>query len=135
MKIKTAADTDELLIEVWKMSGDVGIDILAKIFNTVLRVAKMPEHWRHSIIIPFYKEKGNIQECKNYRGIKLLQHTFKLWERVIDGRLRKIISTAEDQFGFVPRKGTTDAVFALGLSIEKHREGRSNLNMVFIDLK
>ena len=32
--------------------------------------------------------KGRIQECKNYRGIKLLTHTFKIWERVLDRRLR-----------------------------------------------
>ena len=63
--------------------------------------------------------------------MKLLQHTFKLWERVIDGRLRKIISIVED----VPRKGTTNAVLALRLLMEKHREGQRNLNMVFIDLE
>ena len=56
-------------------------------------------------------------------------------EQVIDGRLRKVISIAEDQFGFVPRKGTTDAVFALRLLMEKHIEGQSNQNMVFIDLQ
>ena len=135
MKINKAAGTDELPIEVWKMLGDMGIDVLVKIFNAILIVDKMPEHWRHSILIPIYKEKGDIQECKNYMGIKLLQHTFKLWERVIDGRLRKIISIAEDQFGFVPKKGTTDAVFALRLLMEKYRESQSNLNMVFIDLE
>ncbi len=135
MKINKAAGTDELPVEVWKTLGVMGIDMLVKIFNAVLIVGKMPEHWRHSILIPIYKEKGDIQDCKNYRGIKLLQHTFKLWERVIDGRLRKIINIAEDQFGFVPGKGTTDAVFALRLLMEKYREGRSNLNMVFIDLE
>ena len=78
MKINKASGIDELPIEVWKMLGDVEINMLVKIFNAVLRVGKMPEHWRHSILIPIYKEKGSSQECKNYRGIKLLQHTFKL---------------------------------------------------------
>ena len=69
MKINKAASADELPIEVWEMLGDVGIDMLVKIFNAVLRVGIMPEHWRHSILIPINKEKGNIQEYKNYRGI------------------------------------------------------------------
>jgi len=47
--------------------------------------------WRISTMIPLYKNKGNIQDCKNYQGIKLLSHTAKLWERIIEGRLRKDI--------------------------------------------
>ena len=26
------------------------------------------------------KNKGNVQSCTNYRGIKLMSHTMKLWE-------------------------------------------------------
>ncbi|XP_076043771.1 uncharacterized protein LOC143026873 [Oratosquilla oratoria] len=33
-------------------------------------------------------EKGDIQSCANYRGIKLTSHTMKLLERVMDKRLR-----------------------------------------------
>jgi hypothetical protein len=40
-------------------------------------------------LIPIYKNKGDIQHCANYRGIKLMSHTMKLWERVIERRLRK----------------------------------------------
>jgi len=42
-----------------------------------------------STVIPFYKAKGDIQDCNYYRGIKLLSHTMKLWERFIEGGLRK----------------------------------------------
>ena len=104
-----------------KMLGDVRIDMLVKIFNAVFegRQNARTLETQYSIIpiyrlVP-YREKGNIQECKNYRGIKLLKHTFKLWEWVIDGRLKKIINIAEDLFDFVAREGTTDAVFVLRL--------------------
>ena len=33
---------------------------------------KIPTEWRDSVIIPIYKEKGYIQDCGNYRGIKLV---------------------------------------------------------------
>ena len=39
-------------------------------------------------IIPLYKNNGDAQNCNNYRGIKLLSHTMKLWEWLIEGRLR-----------------------------------------------
>lgn len=84
---------------------------------------------------PFYKEKGDIQECGNYRGIKLLSHTMKIWERIVDRRLREETSIGEEQFGFMPGKGTTDAVFALRQMMEKHREKRMGLHLVFIDLE
>ena len=51
---------------------------------------KMPEEWRDMWrdIVPVFKEKGDTQECGNYRGIKLMSHTLKMWEKVIDRRLR-----------------------------------------------
>ena len=42
-----------------------------------------------STLIPIFKNKGDIQECGNYREIKLTSHTLKIWERVVEGRLRE----------------------------------------------
>ena len=41
----------------------------------------------------------------------------------------------EEQFGFMPGRGTTDAIFAARQVMEKHREKQKELHMVFIDLK
>ena len=80
-------------MEIWKCLGDVGVDWLAELFNVIFRTGKMPSEWRPSVIIPLYKDKDDIQDCNNYRGIKLLSHTMKLWERVIEGRLRTVSYT------------------------------------------
>ena len=40
-------------------------------------------------MIPLYKNKGDIQDCSNYRGIKLISYTMKLWEKVIEHRLKE----------------------------------------------
>ena len=63
--------------------------------------------------MPLYKGKGDVKECVNYRGIKLISHTMKLWERVIDSRIRKEITNAEQQFEFMPGRSTTEAIFLL----------------------
>jgi len=76
--------------------GEEGLGWITELFNVILRTAKMPREWRFSTVIPLYKNKGNIQDCNNYRGIKLLSHTIKLWERVIERRLRKNISISEN---------------------------------------
>ena len=38
----------------------------------------MPEEWRDSVIVPIVKENGGIQDCGNYRGIKVIYHTMKI---------------------------------------------------------
>ncbi|KAM3286481.1 hypothetical protein P3S67_025280 [Capsicum chacoense] len=84
----------------------------------------MPEAWRWSTMIPKYKNKGDIQSCNNYRGIKLLSHTMKILERVVERRLRRVVSISENQFGFMSGRSTTEAIHLV-----------RDLHMVFIDLK
>ena len=73
----------------------------------------MPEEWRRSVLIPIYKNKGDAQCCGNYRAIKLMTHTMKVWERIIKARLRDRVEISKRQYGFMPGKGTTDVMFAL----------------------
>ena len=89
----------------------------------------------NSVIIHIYKEKGDIQDCGNYRRIKLMPHTMKIWERIIDRRLREEIYIGDEQFGFMPRIGMTDAIFGVRQRMEKHREKQNVLHMVFIDIE
>ena len=84
----------------------------------------MPEEWRRSVLIPIYKNKGDAQCCGNYRGIKLMSHTMKVWEKIIEVRLRGSGEISKQQYGFMSEKGTTDAMFALRMLMEKYREGQ-----------
>ena len=54
-----------------------------------------------------------VLECGSYLGIKQLEHAMKVFERVMEARLRQIMHIDDMQFGFTPSKGTTDAVFIL----------------------
>ena len=135
MKNNKATGPDQIPGEVWKVLGDEGVRILKDVFNMVIKTGRMPEEWRKSILVPIYKGKGDVLSCSNYRGIKLLCHTFKLWERIVNNWLREIVSPDEMHFGFMPQKGTTDAIFALRQVIEKQREGQGNMSAVFIDLE
>ena len=42
-----------------------------------------------------------------------MSHTMKLWERIIEARLRDRVEISKEQYGFMPGKGTTDAMFHL----------------------
>ena len=53
------------------------------------------------------------------QGIKLMCHTMKLWERVIEQRLRHEITISENQFGFMPERSTMEAIYLLRRPIGK----------------
>ena len=127
LKWMKCGKADEIPAEAWKYMGKFGIKMLCKLFNSIMNTEQMPSAWRQSILIPIFKGKGDIQECKNYRGIKLLSYTFKIWERVVDRRIRQFTNIHENQFGFMPGRSTTDAIFILKQTIERHREGQNNI--------
>uniref|UniRef100_A0AAQ6IM76 ribonuclease H n=1 Tax=Anabas testudineus TaxID=64144 RepID=A0AAQ6IM76_ANATE len=135
MKSGKAVGPDDVPVEVWKCLGEAAVEFLTSLFNRILESEKMPEEWRRSVLVPIFKNKGDTQNCSNYRGIKLMSHTMKLWERVVEARLRKKVEICEQQYGFMPRKSTTDAVFALRMLMEKYRDGQKELHCVFVDLE
>jgi Reverse transcriptase (RNA-dependent DNA polymerase) len=94
---------------------------LTKLFNIIFRSNKMPDEWRRSILVPIFKNKGDIQSCTNYREIKLMSHTMKLWERVIEHRLRKLTTVSKNQFGFMHGRSTMEVIFLIRQLIERHR--------------
>ena len=113
----------------------MGIKFLTRLFNKVLVGERMPEQWRRSVLIPIYKNKGDTQCCVNYRGIKLMSHTMKVWERITEDRLRNGVEINKQHYGFMPGKGTTDTMFALRMLMEKYRKGQRELHCVFVDLE
>ncbi len=135
MKNGKATGPDDIPVEAWKCLGEEGVDLLWNLMSKIFMQEKMPDEWRDSVIVPIYKDKGDVQDCGNYRGIKLMAHTMKLWERIIERRLREETRVGDQQFGFMPGRGTTDAIFALRQLMEKHREKQKGLHLAFVDLE
>ncbi len=136
MKDGKAAGDGDLPIEIIKAGGEEAIVWLCKLYNCAYREEKTPKDWQRSVISPIYK-KGDKQDCGNYRGISLLSHVGKLYERIIERRIR---SQVEDkignwQYGFRPGRSTLDLVFALKLLLEKIWEYDEERFLLFIDLE
>nr|GEZ33668.1 retrovirus-related Pol polyprotein LINE-1 [Tanacetum cinerariifolium] len=104
-------------------------------YKAIFSSAKILDEWRLSEVIPIYKNKGDAQACSNYRGIKLRSHTTKLWERVIDRRLRRETKVSENQSGFMLGRSTTEAIHLLRSLIEKYSEKQRDFHMAFLDLE
>ena len=64
-----------------------------------------------------------------------MSHTLKVWERIIEARLRDRVEISKQQYGFMPGKETTDTMFTLKMLMEKYRKGQRELHCVFVDLE
>ncbi|CAK1603707.1 unnamed protein product [Parnassius mnemosyne] len=91
--------------------------------------------WRNNNLIPFYKNKGDVADCGNYRAIKLTSQTLKIWECVLVKRLSKITKITPNQCGFTSGVGTIDAIHSVKILMEKYKSRKQDLHLIFIDLE
>ena len=96
----------------------------------------VPQDMRDAKIITLYKNKGERNDCNNYRGISLLGIVGKVFARDILVRLQKLAERVypESQCGFRAERSTVDMVFSLRQLQEKCREQQMPLYVAFIDL-
>ena len=64
-------------------------------------------------------------------AVKLLEHGMK----VLKKRLHRMVSVDKTQFGFMPERGTIDAVFMLRKMQEEYHAKGKKLCMCFVDLE
>ena len=65
----------------------------------------------------------------------MLEHALKVLERVIEARVRGIVKIDNMQFGFMPERGTMDAIFIVRQLQEKFLGKNKDLWMAFVDLE
>ena len=95
----------------------------------------MSEEWKTSVVVSIFKGKGDVMDCGAYRGVKLLEHAMEIVERVLENRIRGMVTIDDTQFGFIPGKGTIHALFILRRMQEEYREREQKLYMCFVDLE
>ncbi|KAK6750378.1 hypothetical protein RB195_002386 [Necator americanus] len=108
MKSNKATGPDDIPADVWKLLGDRGSVWFATLFNKIVAQGRTPDVWQTSVTV---------------------------FERVLEARLRKIGSVSLNQSGFVKDCSTIDAIHAVRILLEKHREKNRNVHLAFLDLE
>ena len=134
MKIGKATGPDNIPIEVIVALEDLGVDIVTKLVNCIYDNGEIPKDMLKSIFIPLPKSPG-ATECGSHRTISLMSHFTKVLLRVLMERMRKSIrpEISPAQFGFVPDKGTRNAIFTMSMLMERCIEVQQDMYLCFID--
>ena len=70
-------------------------------------------------LVPIFKGKENPLNTNSYKGIKLMEAAFKLYDKILDGRLSEVVDIDKMQYAFMPGRETVHAVFVLRRLTEK----------------
>ena len=109
MKLGKAAGPSEVNMDMITARGKVGVAVIKKLCQSERDGKGMPEEWKTSVVVPIFKGNRNVMDCGAYTRIKQLEHVVKIVERVLESRIRGLVAIV----GFMPRKGTTHALFIL----------------------
>ena len=96
----------------------------------------VPDYWKSSSIRVLFK-KGDQRLPENYRPICIIPVLYKLFSRVLAGRIKDKLLEAqsEDQAGFRPGYSCEDHLFAITLLAEKYNEYNKPLWVATLDFK
>ena len=135
LKIGKAPGPTGVVSEMMKAAGGFGSRWMTDLMNNIVKEGCIPDDWRKSILVPVYKEKSDPLVWGSYRAIKLLEQPMKVLERVLEKRIRCKVSNHNIQYGFMPGKGTTNAIFIMQQVQEKHQAKKKKLYYAFVDLE
>ena len=99
------------------------IKIFHHLISSIWKSEKIENDWNTAILCPIFK-KGDPTNTENYRGISLLDTTYKVLSTAIINRIKKYASEiiGEYQCGFRKGKSTSDNIFTIRQIIEKYYE-------------
>lgn len=135
LKNDKAAGTDMLPPEIFKATPILANYIWSQI-KEAWTSCRFPSEWKEGVIITLPK-KGDLSECRNWRGITLLNTIQKIVALVILDRISPTIESAlrNEQSGFRPNRSCVDHINTLRIIVEQSAEFNSPIFLTFVDFE
>lgn len=136
LKNNKSGGENGITAEVLKLGGTELQRRISNLIRNIWVKEQLPDQWNNAIICPVYK-KGDRTYCRSYRGITLLDVTYKVLARVIRNRLTNLYNNeiGEYQGGFRQGRGTADQIFTLKMIQNNSYEQNLGLHLLFIDFR
>ncbi len=127
---------DRIPYEYLKTGSLILSPFLTKLFNCILQSGCYPSEWTQAIICSIYKA-GDKADPENYRGISLLPSLGKLFDTILETRLRSWEKANavlnQNQAGFRSGYATVDHIFTLNSIIQRYKSEGRKVYCAFID--
>lgn len=131
-----APGIDRIRAQDLKAIGTKIADVIAHFINESVRQGKYPNELKTGIVRPIHK-KGSQNIYENYRPITILSAIDKIVEKAIAKQINTFYSNnniiTNKQYGFQPKKSTTQLLSQFTDSIYKHLNDKKHILIVFID--
>ena len=109
--------------------------ILLNLFNRIWLQEDIPKAWSIAQLVCLFKGKGDPERINNYRGISLSSNMGKLFERIVNSRMVKIVNFTEAHAGGRSKYSTVDQLYVLKSLIQKAVANKTKLYIAYIDLE
>ena len=131
-----AEGPDGIPAEALKADIETSTNMLYHLLKTIWEEECVPSDWKDGHIVKIPK-KGDLRDCKNYRGIMLLSTPGKVLNRILLERLQKGLDEKlrENQAGFRENRSCGDQTATLRIIIEKSIEWNTSVYVNFIDFE
>ena len=117
LKPRKARGPEEVMNSELHRLPERGIQFLSELFNICLRLAYFPVKWKTTTVIVIPKPGKNSSRVENLRPISLLSATSKVFERLIQRRIRDHLERLDvlisEQFGFRELHSSTHQLMRL----------------------
>ena len=110
------------------MPDESAVKVMYKLCIKIWKQREWTEDWLASLLVTIPK-KGDTMKCENNRTIALICHASKVRLKIMAQRMKVKLKEeiAEEQAGFISKKGTRNQIMNLKLIIEKYREYKKAL--------
>ena len=135
LKRKKSLGPDEIPNETFIEANKETREIFRTALNRIHEKEEIPESWQLGHILRLYKGKGIKGKCSNERGITLASNPGKLYERIINKRVKKQVQLTEAQAGGIPGSATCDHLIILDQTIQEIREEKKTAYIIFLDVQ
>lgn len=114
LKNNRTSGEDGIVAELLKHLGPKSLWELTRIIEGIWETEQLPEDWKCALIHPLHK-KGDRTDVNNYRGISLVQVTYKILSACLLQRTQEQLEQkiGEYQAGFRPGRSCVEQIFNL----------------------